>query len=106
MIERKQYLNRMIALKDKKIIKILTGVRRCGKSTMLSLYKRYLLSHGVEERCIHFINFEDLQFEPLQEYHRLHDAIVNMLVPDKMKAVLEQLHKRSEDGDEEKQDGE
>ena len=88
MIERKQYLNRMIALKDKKIIKILTGVRRCGKSTMLSLYKRYLLSHGVEERCIHFINFEDLQFEPLQEYHRLHDAIVNMLVPDKMNYIM------------------
>lgn len=78
----------MIALKDKKIIKILTGVRRCGKSTMLSLYKRYLLSHGVEERCIHFINFEDLQFEPLQEYHRLHDAIVNMLVPDKMNYIM------------------
>ena len=88
MIERKQYLNRMIALKDKRIIKILTGVRRCGKSTMLSLYKRYLLSHGVEERCIHFINFEDLQFEPLQEYHRLHDAIVNMLVPDKMNYIM------------------
>lgn len=88
MIERKQYLNRMIALKDKKIIKILTGVRRCGKSTMLSLYKRYLLSHGVEERCIHYINFEDLQFEPLQEYHRLHDAIVNMLVPDKMNYIM------------------
>lgn len=88
MIERKQYLNRMIALKGKKIIKILTGVRRCGKSTMLSLYKRYLLSHGVEERCIHFINFEDLQFEPLQEYHRLHDAIVNMLVPDKMNYIM------------------
>ena len=88
MIERKQYLNRMIALRDKKIIKILTGVRRCGKSTMLSLYKRYLLSHGVEERCIHFINFEDLQFEPLQEYHRLHDAIVNMLVPDKMNYIM------------------
>ncbi len=88
MIERKQYLNRMIALKDKKIIKILTGVRRCGKSTMLSLYKKYLLSVGVEERCIHSINFEDLQFEPLLEYHRLHDAIVKMLMPDKMNYIM------------------
>lgn len=88
MIERKQYLDRMIALKDKKIIKILTGVRRCGKSTMLSLYKKYLLSLGVEDGCIHSINFEDLQFEPLQDYHRLHDTIVKMLIPDKMNYIM------------------
>ena len=46
MVLRKQYLDRLIRLRDKKIIKVVTGVRRCGKSTLLKQFERYLLENG------------------------------------------------------------
>lgn len=88
MIERQQYLDRLIEFKDKKIIKILTGVRRCGKSTMLALFREYLRTQNVEESCIHFLNFEDLSTEPLLEYHKLHDSLVKALIPGKMNYIM------------------
>ena len=48
LIPREEYLNRLIALKDKQIIKVVTGVRRCGKSKLLELYQQWLLAQGVE----------------------------------------------------------
>ena len=63
LIPREEYLNRLIALKDKQIIKVVTGVRRCGKSKLLELYQQWLLAQGVEEDQIISINFEDLDLK-------------------------------------------
>lgn len=52
MIERKEYLQNLIAFKDKQLIKVVTGIRRCGKSTLLELYQEYLLRSGVEPEQI------------------------------------------------------
>ena len=58
IIERKEYLEKLIAWKDKQLIKIVTGVRRCGKSMLLEIYRNYLKEHGIEEELIISINFE------------------------------------------------
>ena len=47
MLQRKEYLDRLIASREKQIVKVVTGVRRCGKSTLFSLYIDYLKSTGV-----------------------------------------------------------
>ena len=72
LIPREAYLNRLIALKDKQIIKVVTGVRRCGKSKIASFISSGLLAQGVEEDQIISINFEDLDFEALTDYRELH----------------------------------
>ena len=56
IIERKEYLEKLIAWKDKQLIKIVTGVRRCGKSMLLEIYRNYLKEHGIEEEQIISIN--------------------------------------------------
>ena len=58
IIERKEYLEKLIAWKDKQLIKIVTGVRRCGKSMLLEIYRNYLKEHGIEEEQIISINIE------------------------------------------------
>ena len=58
IIERKEYLEKQIAWKDKQLIKIVTGLRRCGKSMLLEIYRNYLKEHGIEEEQIISINFE------------------------------------------------
>lgn len=82
-IERKEYLEKLIALKDKHLIKIITGVRRCGKSTLLEIYQNYLLTHGVLEEQIISINFEDYDYEALKEPKILYDYIKDRLTNDK-----------------------
>ena len=58
-IERKEYLDKLIAFRDKKIIKVVTGVRRCGKSTIMEIYQDYLREQGVMGEQIIAINLED-----------------------------------------------
>ena len=82
-IERKEYLEKLIALKDKHLIKIITGVRRCGKSTLFEIYQNYLLTHGVLEEQIISINFEDYDYEALKEPKILYDYIKDRLTNDK-----------------------
>ena len=65
MIQRKGYLNKLIAFKDKQLIKVVTGIRRCGKSTLLEIYQNWLLEKGIEKEQIISINFEDIDFEEL-----------------------------------------
>ena len=57
MIIREKYLNRMIAAKDTEFIKVITGVRRSGKSTLMLMFKDYLLNNGIKEENIIHINF-------------------------------------------------
>jgi hypothetical protein len=79
MIPRPQYLERLIALKDKQIIKVITGIRRCGKSSLLTLFKEYLKNENVKDEEIISINFEDLEFESLKDYRSLYDFVNSRL---------------------------
>lgn len=88
LIQREEYLNKLIALKDKKIIKVLTGVRRCGKSKLLKMYRKWLLEQGVEEERIVSINFENLDFEDLTDYKKLHTYLKEHLVKDNMTYIF------------------
>ena len=81
LIERASYMDFLQRNRERPIIKVVSGVRRCGKSTLFSLYHRYLLQDGVKEEQIHVINFEDLAFEELQEYHALYRYVCDRLVP-------------------------
>jgi predicted AAA+ superfamily ATPase len=60
LIERRQYMQQLRNLKDQNIIKVISGVRRCGKSTLLMMFANELVQNGVEEKQIQFYNFEDL----------------------------------------------
>lgn len=82
LIQREQYLEFLRRHKDQDVIKVVSGVRRCGKSTLFELFKQELLSTGVKANQIISINFEDLEFEPLQDYHALHEYIVERLIPE------------------------
>lgn len=82
LIQREQYLAFLRRHKDQDVIKVVSGVRRCGKSTLFELFKQELLASGVKANQIISINFEDLEYEPLQEYHVLHEYIVERLIPD------------------------
>ncbi len=78
-IERKEYLDKLIAFRDKNIIKVITGVRRCGKSVLLELFQDFLLKQGVSEEQIIAINLEDYDFYELREPTKLHSYIKERL---------------------------
>lgn len=88
IINRKEYLNKLISLKDKKVIKIITGVRRCGKSTLMEMFKNYLLQNGVNTENIISINFEDYDFYDLREPSKLYAYIKDRLVKDKQTYIF------------------
>ncbi len=94
MIERKNYLEKLIAWKDEKVIKVVTGIRRCGKSTLLDLYKEYLKKSGVEDGQIVAVNFEDLDNEALQDYKALYAYLSDRLCSGKMTYIfLDEIQK-------------
>ena len=76
-IYRSYYLDKLYSLKDKKIIKVLTGIRRCGKSTILNEFKNKLISEGIPEKNIILINFEDANNKELLDAMKLHEYIIN-----------------------------
>lgn len=80
MIERKKYLDTLIKLKDTKIIKVVTGIRRCGKSTLFELYKNYLLSNGINESQIISMNFENPSDMIYNSWRELYDNINSKLL--------------------------
>ena len=79
MIERNYYLEQLIAQRERQLIKVVTGVRRCGKSTLFELYIDHLKKHGVAEEQIIVINLEDLEFESLTDYRALYQYIKQRL---------------------------
>lgn len=94
MIERKEYLNKLIKWKDDSIIKVITGIRRCGKSTLLLQFQNYLLENAVEKEQIITINFEDLQYEELLDYKVLYKYINDRLQSNKMNYIfLDEIQK-------------
>lgn len=83
MIQRKEYLNELIQWKDEQVIKVVTGIRRCGKSTLLMQYQDYLRSVGVGTDQIIAVNFEELEYEELCDYRKLYEYIKSKLLPDR-----------------------
>ena len=88
MIERPNYINELIKFKDKDLIKIITGIRRCGKSTLMELYKKYLIDNGVHENQIISINLEDLKYNFIQTYMDLYHYIDDRLLANKKNYVF------------------
>lgn len=88
MINRTEYMNFLIKLKDKKIIKVVTGIRRCGKSTLFDLYKKYLLDNDVSENQIISINFEDPNSTNFEDWRELFNSIQNRLINSKMNYIF------------------
>ena len=80
MIRRKAFMEMLMKLKDQHVIKVVTGVRRCGKSTLLRMFREELISSGVSAKCCIAVNFEDIRYEELKEYHKLYDYILEQLV--------------------------
>lgn len=88
MIERKEYLNQLLSWKNQNIITVLTGVRGCGKTTIIKMYQEYLLNNGVNQSQIISINFDDLEYEELLDYHKLYLYIKDRLVENKMMYIF------------------
>ena len=79
MIERNEYLDILKRFKDKDLIKVVTGIRRCGKSTLLDIYKKYLIQNKISTDQIISINLEDLKYNFITDYMSLYDYINNKL---------------------------
>ena len=87
-INRDHYLSILKNFKDQQIIKVITGIRRCGKSTLLEIYRDYLRDSMVEESQIISINFEDADYEELLDRRKLYDYIKTRLVKGKKTYVF------------------
>ena len=87
-IYRKEYMEKLENLKDKKIIKVLTGIRRCGKSTILNEFRKKLISEGVSEKNIISINFDDNSYNNLLDSNTLHEYIMQKVDPKKMNYIF------------------
>lgn len=88
MIKRDAYLNKLIGFKDLPLIKVVTGIRRCGKSTLLEMFKEYLLENGVGGKQIIAVNFEDMAFAAINNAEKLHDYITARLLPDRQNYII------------------
>ena len=88
MIERNDYLKQLLSWKDQSIIKVLTGIRHCGKSTILKLYQEYLLNNEINPSQIVSIDFEKLEHENLQDYKKIYQYIKDRLVDNKMMYIF------------------
>ena len=96
-IERDQYLSILKDFKDKQIIKVITGIRRCGKSTILEIFQEYLKQIGVQEQQIISINFENADYEELQDRKKLYEYLKQRLVKnEKTYIFLDEIQKVKE----------
>ena len=87
-IDREEYLDFLIKSKDKQIIKVVSGVRRCGKSTLFEIYKDYLIKNGVEKNQIISINFEDMDYGELTDYKKLYEYIKSKILENKRNYIF------------------
>ena len=83
LIERKQYMQQLRNLKDQNVIKVISGVRRCGKSTLLMMFAETLIQSGIDRKQIQFYNFEDLDTLAIGNIYQIHTYIKERLVDDK-----------------------
>lgn len=83
MIYRSDYMRQLQAFKDNKIIKVVTGLRRSGKSTLLQMYRDELVANGVSPSQIQFVNFELMKYDYIRTYRQLYDFITQNMVEGK-----------------------
>lgn len=88
MIERNEYLDVLKRFKDKDLIKVITGIRRCGKSTLLEIYKKYLIKNNIKENQIISINLEDLKYNFIKNYMDLYNYINDNLNNDEKNYIF------------------
>ncbi len=83
MIQRKKYLEKLIRYKDKDIVKIITGIRRCGKSVLLNeIFYKFLLENGIEKNHIIKLSFDMKKWERLRDGNALYEYINEKIVDD------------------------
>ena len=87
-IDRKEYLDFLVKSKDRQIIKVVSGVRRCGKSTLFEIYKDFLIENGVAKNQIISINFEDMDYKELTDYKKLYKYIKSKMIEDKRNYIF------------------
>ena len=96
MKSRDIYLNKLITFKDKPLIKVITGIRRCGKSTLLDLFEEYLLNTGIKKENIIHMNFEDLTYDEIKDYKDLNKYIKEKILDnDKKYIILDEIQQVS-----------
>ena len=96
MKSRDIYLNKLIQFKDKPLIKVITGIRRCGKSTLLDLFEEYLLNNGIKKENIIHMNFEDLTYDEIKDYKDLNKYIKEKILDnDKKYIILDEIQQVS-----------
>jgi predicted AAA+ superfamily ATPase len=88
MIDRPKYLKKLLVFKDKHLIKIVTGIRRCGKSTLFELYQSELLKLGVEHKQIQSINLEEPDYRELLDWEKLYDTINARLIKNRQNYIF------------------
>ena len=88
MIARQAYLENLIRFRDKQLIKVVTGIRRCGKSTLFELYQEYLRDDGVSDEQIISVNLEDGNFQDIETSKQLYAYVNDRLLPDKRMYVF------------------
>ncbi len=91
MVIREKYLKRMIDAKDTEFIKVITGVRRSGKSTLLLMFKNYLVHHHVKEENIIHINFESAMYDDIKNYKDLYQYIQKRIKNNKVYLLLDEV---------------
>ena len=96
-IIRKKYMNTLMNFKDKHIIKIVSGIRRCGKSTLLKMFANHLRILDVQDEQIIFINFENIEYEELKNKKKLYEYIKSKIIKNKMNYIfLDEIQQVSE----------
>ena len=88
LINRPAYMEQLISFREKQIIKVVTGIRRCGKSTLFDLYCEYLRKDGVGDNQIIRINLEDPDYFDIQDYMQLYSLVKERLISDKMNYIF------------------
>jgi len=88
LIARPQYLEQLVSFRDKQLIKVVTGIRRCGKSTLFDIYTDYLKENGVEDNRIIRLNLEYPEYHELQTYMQLYEYVKKRMLHDRMNYIF------------------
>ncbi|MDR1538342.1 MAG: ATP-binding protein [Clostridiales bacterium] len=83
MIQRQEYLDSLISFRDKQLIKVVIGIRRCGKSTLFELFQDYLRADGVTDEQIISVNLEEGEYDEIETYKQLYSFVTERLLADK-----------------------
>ena len=94
MVKREEYLNKLFSWKDEQVIKVVSGIRRCGKSTLLKQYIDMLAAQGVDRKQIIYLNLEEPENDELYDYKKLYEYITKRLCKDRYTYIfLDEIQK-------------